>query len=334
MPQTDPFAPMIDCLEAIGLPTTGQAVFLNAAPDPRLAALLPPERLICRTPHKGRHDALAASGYDMNAIPEPGKAKLVLLRLPRDAAELRGLFAEALHLAEANAPIIIFAGNDEGIRSFEKLLGRLQPLAAVKSKRHARAFAFRARPVAEAETWRKAAEAMPGFGSPGLFSHDRIDRGSALLIEALPANLSGHAADFGCGWGALSMALLKRNPAIGQLDLIDIDSRALAAASANLVAMEPSARISTIWADIVAGDVAARTYDVIVMNPPFHAGPRAEPAIGEAFFQAASKALKPGGLLFAVANRKLPYEPVLKSAFRTKAVLFEGEGYKVIRAMR
>ena len=37
-----------------------------------------------------------------------------------------------------------------------------------------------------------------------MFSHGRIDPGSRLLAEALPADLSGKVADFCAGWGYLS----------------------------------------------------------------------------------------------------------------------------------
>ena len=51
------------------------------------------------------------------------------------------------------------------------------------------------------------------------------------------------------------------------------------------------------------------------MNPPFHRGRAAEPEIGAGMIRAAAKALKPGGRLFMVANRQLPYETVLAAVF-------------------
>ncbi len=38
---------------------------------------------------------------------------------------------------------------------------------------------------------------------PGVFSHGRLDRGSALLLEHLDKLPSGHLLDFGCGAGVL-----------------------------------------------------------------------------------------------------------------------------------
>ena len=61
-------------------------------------------------------------------------------------------------------------------------------------------------------------------------------------------------------------------------------------------------------------------YDVIVSNPPFHTQSRADrPDIGRRFIAVAAEALKPGGRLWLVANRHLPYEAVLTRELRRGA---------------
>jgi hypothetical protein len=40
-----------------------------------------------------------------------------------------------------------------------------------------------------------------------MFSHDRIDAGSELLASRLPNDFKGDVADFGAGWGYLSVEL-------------------------------------------------------------------------------------------------------------------------------
>lgn len=87
------------------------------------------------------------------------------------------------------------------------------------------------------------------------------------------------------------------------------------------------------WCDLTL-EGPKRSHDWIVMNPPFHAGRAAEPALGIAFIAAAADALNPGGRLLMVANRNLPYEQTLASRFRTFAVLEETGGYKIIEAVR
>jgi 16S rRNA (guanine1207-N2)-methyltransferase len=70
------------------------------------------------------------------------------------------------------------------------------------------------------------------------------------------------------------------------------------------------------------------------MNPPFHAGRAAEPAIGQGMILAAARALKPGGTLYLVANRQLPYEQVLAKEFRKSGETVRDARYKVLQAVR
>ena len=53
------------------------------------------------------------------------------------------------------------------------------------------------------------------------------------------------------------------------------------------------------------------------MNPPFHDGGTEDQALGQAFIRRAAEALRPGGTLWLVANRHLPYEATLSAAFKT-----------------
>ncbi|MCP1198787.1 class I SAM-dependent methyltransferase [Notoacmeibacter sp. MSK16QG-6] len=167
--------------------------------------------------------------------------------------------------------------------------------------------------------------------APGGFSADRIDVGSALLAEHLPADLSGACADFCAGWGYLSIAASERCPALTSLDLFEADWASLKAAETNLsgIAMPRAFH----WRDLSSEPVEGR-FDVIVMNPPFHTGRAAEPSLGEAIIERASTCLKPGGRLFLVANRQLPYEAVLNSRFRNVRFMAETSIYKVIEAAR
>ena len=100
----------------------------------------------------------------------------------------------------------------------------------------------------------------------GVFSRDGLDRGTELLLDALPA-LSGRVLDLGCGWGAVGVALGKRWP---ELDIVmtDINSRAVGLAWRNLTE-------NGVRATVVQGDGFAAVegkFDAIVTNPPIRAG--------------------------------------------------------------
>jgi 16S rRNA (guanine1207-N2)-methyltransferase len=115
------------------------------------------------------------------------------------------------------------------------------------------------------------------------------------------------------------------------LDLYEADFASLEAARGNVGAtgFEPG----FFWTDLLS-EAVERRYDGIVMNPPFHRARAAEPEIGAGMIRAAGKALKPGGRLFMVANRQLPYEQVLNAAFSSHAEIARDGMFKVLSARR
>jgi 16S rRNA (guanine1207-N2)-methyltransferase len=163
---------------------------------------------------------------------------------------------------------------------------------------------------------------------PGVFSWDRLDPGTALLLGILPP-LTGRGADLGCGLGILARAALNSD-AVTAMTLVEVDRRAVEMARRNVA--DPRATI--VWADIRAPGAVPGGLDFIVTNPPFHQGGAEDQALGRAFIAQAAAALRPGGLLWLVANAHLPYEAPLRAAFRSVAVAAQADGYRVYEARR
>lgn len=252
-----------------------------------------------------------------------------------------GELASAWSLLRPGGLLRVSLSNDGGAKWLENAWRAVAgaPVETL-SKHHCRVFST----VKPASDWDETALAqwqaqaalrrLPETGwwsRPGLFSWDRPDPGSELLARHLPATLKGHGADLGVGWGYLSMELLRRCPDVSALDGFDVDARALEPARRNLGNVMVPVRPRLYWRDVTSG-VGQAKYDFIISNPPFHEGRDTDPALGLRFIAAAARALKKQGELWLVANKHLPYEPLLAELFHEHSAIMQTAGYKVLRA--
>ena len=331
---------------SLAWPPGGGVLFMGArAGWPLQGRVLP--GLVFEQAFKPEADALERSGLAAASDDPSVRYSLVLMLPPRQREQSRAWFARALQRLAPGGTVLACMPNNEGAKSGEADLVRLAGSVSSLSKRHCRVFwtpplQAPADPVLAAE-WstldapRRIVDAgVPGGGflsSPGVFAWDRIDAASRLLAEHLPADLHGDIADLGAGWGYLAGQVLERCPGVTSLDLYEADARALALASANLLAQGAQIPLGFHWHDASAG--LPRRYHAIVSNPPFHAQGREErPDLGRAFIAAAAAALHPGGRLWLVANRHLPYESVLDASFGTVRIVAQRDGFKVVEAVR
>jgi 16S rRNA (guanine1207-N2)-methyltransferase len=117
--------------------------------------------------------------------------------------------------------------------------------------------------------------------------------------------------------------------AVEELHLVEASHTALECAKSNV----QDKRAQFHWAD-ARGWKAPGPLDGVVMNPPFHTGRAAEPALGQAFIATAARLLTPSGKLWLVANRHLPYETVLAEKFAKVEELAGDNRFKVLLAER
>lgn len=317
-------------LERAGsLPPAGTMIVSGARAGDDLSAL-PRDRAVIVQGFRPDHDALAARGFGVvPSVDEvPAEAAAGIVFLPRARGAARDAVAAVARRVAPGGPIWIDGQKTDGIDSMLKDIRARVAVSPPVVKAHGRIFGFE-RPADDRFADWIAAEISPAPGfvtRPGLFSADAVDRGSAVLAQALPARLGRRVADFGAGWGWLSAQILTR-PDIEALDLIEADHAALACARRNVT--DPRAAFH--WADVTRFR-PAEPYDTVVTNPPFHAGRAAEPALGLAFIAAAASCLAPAGTLWLVANRHLPYETALSQRFRTVREAAGGNGFKVLTA--
>lgn len=316
---------------------------------------MPGEGLVCEQGFKPEADALEQAGLTVRHHAMEGEDRrypLVMILPSRQREEARSLLARAVQAVAPGGRVLACVSNNQGAKSAQADLSRLVGPVGHLSKHKCRAFWSAPLQLdgegstvdrALLQQWSSLDQPRPVAGGrflsrPGVFAWDRIDPASALLAEHFPADLGGHAADLGAGFGYLSVELLERCPGIRQLDVYEADRRALELARTNLDPMTaqrtPALVADYQWHDVSAGVGDAR-YDVIVTNPPFHTrGGIDRPDIGRSFIAVAARALKPGGQLWLVANRHLPYESVLDESFGSVRIVAQRDGFKVVHARK
>lgn len=319
------------------------ALFLRARTGAALQQQTLPG-LVCEQSFRPDAEALERAGLTVRASATGAGETypLVLVLTPRQRDESRALMARAIASTRPGGIVVASASNNEGARSAETDLAQLA--GGIESMVKNKCRVFWTPPLQGAPNpalmadWLALDAVRPiadgRFKSrPGLFAWDRIDPASQLLADHLPADLHGAAADLGAGFGFLAAKLLERCPKITSVDLYEAEGRALDVARTNLADFAQRAALDFRWHDVTGG--LPRRYDVIVTNPPFHTQTRVDrPDIGQRFIAVAAASLNPGGSLWMVANRHLPYEEVLAGHFARVRKVAERDGFKIIEAVK
>ena len=267
----------------------------------------------------------------IEALADASLASVTVLA-PPGTLERRYVLAQALRALAPGGELVALAPNDKGGARLRKELEAFGCQVREAARRHHRVCRCARPPLATGietaivEGGPRHVAALDMVSQPGVFSWDRLDPGTSLLL-AQTWRPSGAGADLGCGYGVLARGLL-RVDAIVELTLIDIDRRAIDAARRNIA--DP--RAGFLWHDLRRPSAAVSGLDFAIMNPPFHDGGIEDRRLGHAFVVAARAMLRPGGVLRMVANVALPYERILATTFSNAAVIARDKGYKVLEA--
>ena len=276
---------------------------------------------------------LVAESEDLADLPE-GSLDEIVVQAPAGAVERRYVLALALRALKVDGRLTALALKDRGGLRLNKELTAFGCTIGESAKRHHRiCVALKPANVTglEAAIAEGAPRRLDGDGlwtQPGVFSWDRLDPGSALLLKSLQP-VSGVGVDLGCGIGILSHAILA-SPKVTKLTLVDLDRRAIEAAKRNVA--DP--RVAVLWADARRGADLLSGLDFVVTNPPFHDGGGEDKGLGQAFITSAAAMLRKSGVLWIVANRHLPYEAALNEHFKTVRPVADAGGFKVYEARK
>lgn len=189
------------------------------------------------------------------------------------------------------------------------------------------------------------AEQPPLYSKPGQFGWNKIDKGSALLMEYFAEFLKSFKTppttllDLGCGYGYLSCQAL--HYPFERIVATDNNAAAIAATRKNLQTRGLSldgieadkASLTTNTAAVIADDCAqsiTEKFRCIVCNPPFHQGFSVTQDLTDKFLQTTQRLLTSSGRALFVVNQFIPLEKKAESRFSEINTMANTNGFKLV----
>ena len=302
-----------------------------------------------RLSDRGISDVEVLAGHGTAPLPRDVSADVVTIRIPREALPLRQLLRDAFEVLRVGGRCFIAGANDEGAKSAARLLHELFGNSAVLAHKSGHRIVIATKnaatptntadfdsPYLDPATCHACdvtlrCHAFTVYSRPGVFSWDHLDEATETLATVMRIESGESVLDIGCGAGALGTLAALLTPT-GRVAMVDADTEAVR--SATRTAEAAGAGNVTVLESDVADAVIDQRFDVVVTNPPFHTGKATDLALPLRFVADAWTVLEPGGRLYLVANRTLPYERAIRERFGNMSVAHDGPRFKVLTAIR
>ena len=158
----------------------------------------------------------------------------------------------------------------------------------------------------------------------GVFSSEKIDTATALLLAHAQIEDGRDVLDLGCGIGVIGISI-KKAFLSSSVTLSDVNQRALQFAQKN--AKKNRVDVAVVESDLFSA-FSGKQFDTIITNPPHHAG-------RELLYKMISEAplyLKSGGVLQLVASHNKGgsmLEKKMKETFGNVSTLVKKGGFRV-----
>jgi 16S rRNA (guanine1207-N2)-methyltransferase len=271
-------------------------------------------------------------------------AHLVALRLPRSLEQLDQW--AALIAAYAADDVFVLAGGriKHMTHSMNEVLARyfdtVQASLAEQKSRVLRASGPKREEALEAlagypMTKHHPQQDLTVCAQGGVFAGINVDIGTRAMLEVLgqiPVSAGARVIDFGCGTGIFAAILARLHPT-ATIIASDQSAAAVASAQATMAANGLDARVTVVRDDGLSQQPDASA-DVIVFNPPFHAGAAVHADTSLHLFAEAGRVLKPGGELWIVANRHLGYKASLRKVVGETTEVHHTQKFTVTRSIK
>lgn len=161
----------------------------------------------------------------------------------------------------------------------------------------------------------------------GVFAKDGLDFATKLMLECFSlAKSDARILDLGCGYGVVGKYIKVLFPKT-RVDMVDINENALVLAKKNTSDID----VNVFYSD--AYHQTSNEYDVIITNPPIHAGKQ----VVHTFLLDAYQYLAPNGELWFVMNKKHGLNSALDKLveiFDVAETIEKKKGFSVIRCIK
>lgn len=164
-----------------------------------------------------------------------------------------------------------------------------------------------------------------------IFAKEHVDMGSKRLIEKVKLPEKGNVLDWGCGYGAIGIAIAATHPNL-TVWMIDINERAVALSKRN-AKLNKVKNVIVLKSDGFKALPRDLKFETIITNPPIHAGKR----VLVKLIQEAFEWLKMGGSFWFVARTQhgaKTLQRITGEVFGNAECVDIHGGYRVIVAVK
>ncbi|PSL10515.1 16S rRNA m(2)G 1207 methyltransferase [Marinobacterium halophilum] len=290
---------------------------------------------------QAQHWQAQFSDFDLSAYAE-GHFAQVLYRVSKEKPVVHYLISEAKRLLATGGSLILLGDKGEGIRTYARKAEAC--LGGVRQERKLGGDSWCAEITAayapgtcpEHQDYTALRQVCSDqhhqyVSKPGLFGWNKVDRGSALLIEHLPAMLEaplpfrGSVLDLGCGFGYLAI-----NAAGPESRLVCTDNNAAALQACRYNLNQAGLNGAEVIATN-AGDRLQPDFELILCNPPFHSGFSVDGDLTDRFLHSAQRLLAVNGTACFVVNQHIPLERKAAGLFADIVTYMDSGQFKLVR---
>ena len=279
------------------------------------------------------------SDFDTSAF-KPNSFQRICYRVSKEKPVVHHLINRALGLLATDGELIISGEKNDGLKTYAKKAGNYFGSSAhiekdgngytayIKKESDTCCEPLDDKSYPELRT-NIDIDGTALYSKPGVFGWDKIDRGSAFLVEQLPAFLKhlpkeASLLDLGCGYGYIAASA--REFGFERIVATDNNAAALAACQKNFSELN-------IPGEVIASDAGAEIkerFNIVLCNPPFHQGFATDGRLTDKFLATTKRVLRRSGKALFVVNAFVPLPQKAREIFDSVEIVAENKSFKLV----